>query len=202
VSFLDPQTIVHAGYVAIALVVFAECGLLIGFFLPGDSLLFIAGFLASQPGSGVEIWPLSLICAVAAAVGPVVGYWYGAWAGPRLFNRADSLWFRKQHLMRAHEFYDRHGGKALVLARFMPVVRTFAPVVAGVGTMSYPRFIVYTMVGAVLWAMGMTWLGYFLGGLIPSQYLEPIVVVIILLSITPPIIHFLRDRRKASLTRA
>ncbi len=200
-SFLDPQTIVHAGYVAIALVIFAECGLLIGFFLPGDSLLFTAGFLASQ-GLGVDIWPLSLICAAAAAIGPLVGYWYGAWAGPRLFNREDSLWFRKQHLMRAHEFYERHGGKALVIARFMPVVRTFAPVVGGMATMNYPRFVGYTVLGAVLWAMGMTWLGYFLGGFIPSKYLEPIVVVIIIVSLLPPAIHFLRDRKKASFTRA
>jgi membrane-associated protein len=203
VSFLDPQTIVHAGYVAIALVIFAECGLLIGFFLPGDSLLFTAGFLASQ-GLGVDIWPLSLTCAAAAAVGPLVGYWYGAWAGPRLFNRDDSMWFRKQHLLRAHEFYERHGGKALIIARFMPIVRTFAPVVAGMGTMNYPRFVAYTIIGAVVWAMGVTWLGYFLGSLIPDagKYLEYIVAAIIVVSLAPPIIHFLRDRKKTSLTRA
>ena len=203
VSFLDPQTIVHAGYVAIALVIFAECGLLIGFFLPGDSLLFTAGFLASQ-GLGVDIWLLSLTCAAAAVLGPLVGYWYGAWAGPRLFNRDDSMWFRKQHLVRAHEFYERHGGKALILARFMPIVRTFAPVVAGMATMNYARFVAYTVIGAVVWAMGMTWLGYFLGGFIPSKYLEPIVALIIVVSLLPPAIHFLRERNrnKASLTRA
>src|SRR5207302_3798199 len=148
VSFLDPQTIIHAGYVAIFVVIFAECGLLIGFFLPGDSLLFTAGFLASQQ-LGVEIWPLSVLCGVAAAVGPLVGYWYGAWAGPKLFNREDSMWFHKRHLMRAHEFYERHGGKALVIARFMPVVRTFAPVVAGMARMNYPGFVLYTVIGAI-----------------------------------------------------
>ncbi|MBV9581919.1 MAG: VTT domain-containing protein, partial [Chloroflexi bacterium] len=194
--FLDPQTIVHAGYVAIALVIFAECGLLIGFFLPGDSLLFIAGFLASQ-GLDVNIWVLSITVAAAAAIGPLVGYWYGAWAGPRLFYREESLLFRKQHLVTAHEFYERHGGKALVLARFMPIVRTFAPVVAGMATMDYPRFVFYTVIGAVVWAMGMTWLGYFLGNLIPAKYLEPVVALIIILSVAPPIIHFLRDRKKA-----
>ena len=203
VSFLDPQTIVNAGYVAIAVVIFAECGLLIGFFLPGDSLLFTAGFLASQ-GLGVEIWPLSLLCALAAAIGPLVGYWYGAWMGPRLFNRDDSMWFHKRNLTRAHEFYERHGGKALVIARFMPIVRTFAPVVAGMARMSYPRFVVYTIVGAVVWAMGMTWLGFFLGSLIPDagKYLEYIVALIILVSIAPPAIHLLRERNKATLTRA
>jgi membrane-associated protein len=201
VNVIDPQTIIHAGYVAIAIVIFAECGLLIGFFLPGDSLLFTAGFLASQ-GLGVNIWALCIVCGLAAAIGPLVGYWYGAWAGPRLFNREDSIWFHKRHLMRAHEFYERHGGKALVIARFMPIVRTFAPVVAGMATMQYARFVLYTVVGAVLWAVGVTWLGYFLGSLIPDagKYLEYIVAVIIIVSIAPPIIHLLRERRKATAT--
>ncbi|MBV8714610.1 MAG: VTT domain-containing protein [Chloroflexi bacterium] len=202
-SLLDPQTIVAAGYIAVAIVIFAECGLLIGFFLPGDSLLFTAGFIASQKPE-VNIWILSVVCGVAAAVGPLVGYWYGAWAGPRLFNREDSMWFHKRHLMRAHEFYERHGGKALVIARFMPVVRTFAPVVAGMALMTYVRFVLYTVIGAVLWAVGVTWLGYFLGSLIPDagKYLEYIVALIIVVSIAPPIIHLLRERNKASLTRA
>jgi membrane-associated protein len=202
VNVIDPQTIVHAGYVAIAVVIFAECGLLIGFFLPGDSLLFTAGFLASQ-GLGIDIWILSIVCGLAAAIGPLVGYWYGAWAGPRLFNREDSIWFHKRHLMRAHEFYERHGGKALVVARFMPVVRTFAPVVAGVATMNYARFVAYTVIGAVVWAIGVTWLGYFLGSLIPDagKYLEYIVALIIIVSVAPPIIHLLRERNKGvSLT--
>jgi membrane-associated protein len=145
---------------------------------------------------------LSALCGLAAAIGPLVGYWYGAWAGPRLFNREDSMWFRKQHLIRAHEFYERHGGKALVIARFMPIVRTFAPVVAGMAYMNYARFVAYTVVGAVLWAVGVTWLGYFLGSLIPDagKYLEYIVAAIIVVSIAPPVIHFLRQRNKASLT--
>jgi membrane-associated protein len=198
-SFLDPHTIVNAGYVAIAVVIFAECGLLIGFFLPGDSLLFTAGFLASQQ-LGLDIWTLSILCGVAAAVGPLVGYWYGAWAGPKLFNREDSMWFHKRHLMRAHEFYERHGGKALVIARFMPVVRTFAPVVAGMARMNYPGFVLYTVIGAIVWAIGMTWLGYFLGSLIPDagRYLEYIIALIIILSIAPPVIHLLRERNKAA----
>lgn len=195
-SFLDPQTYINAGYVAIAVVIFAECGLLIGFFLPGDSLLFTAGFFASQQ-LGVDVWILSVVCGVAAAIGPLVGYWYGAWAGPRLFNREDSMWFHKRHLVRAHEFYERYGGKALILARFMPIVRTFAPVVAGMARMDYPKFVLYTIVGAVVWAIGMTWLGYFLGNFIPGRYLEYIVAVIIIVSIAPPVIHFLRERNRS-----
>lgn len=197
-SFLDPQTIIlTGGLIAITAIIFAECGLLIGFFLPGDSLLFTAGFLASQRVvPNLDIWTLSILCGVAAALGPLVGYWYGHLWGPRLFSREDSMLFRKQHLVRAHEFYERHGGKALILARFMPVVRTFAPVVAGVASMDYGRFVVYTAVGAVVWAVGMLWLGYFLGSLIPDagKYLEYIVAVIILVSIAPPIIHLLRER--------
>lgn len=201
VSFLDPQTIINAGYVAIAVVIFSECGLLIGFFLPGDSLLFTAGFLASQQ-LGVEIWAVSLLCAVAAGIGPLVGYWYGAWAGPRLFNREDSFWFHKRHLVRAHEFYQRHGGKALVIARFMPVVRTFAPVVAGMARMDYAPFVAYTVVGAVVWALGVTWLGYFLGSLVPDagRYLEYIVALIVVVSIAPPIVHLLRERIRSNAT--
>ena len=197
-SFLDPQTIIlTGGLIAITAIIFAECGLLIGFFLPGDSLLFTAGFLASQRVvPNLDIWTLSILCGVAAALGPLVGYWYGHLWGPRLFSREDSMLFRKQHLVRAHEFYERHGGKALILARFMPVVRTFAPVVAGVASMDYGRFVVYTAIGAVVWAVGMLWLGYFLGSLIPDagKYLEYIVALIILVSIAPPIIHLLRER--------
>ncbi len=206
VSFLDPQTIIRTGgLVLITAIIFAECGLLIGFFLPGDSLLFTAGFLASQNVVGLDIWTLSVLCGIAAALGPLVGYWYGNLWGPRLFSREDSFLFRKQHLVRAHEFYERHGGKALIIARFMPVVRTFAPVVAGMAAMDYRRFVVYTVVGAVVWAVGMSWLGFFLGSLIPDagKYLEYIVALIIVVSIAPPIIHLLRERQrnKATLTR-
>jgi membrane-associated protein len=201
VSFLDPHTIVQAGYIAIAAVIFAECGLLIGFFLPGDSLLFVAGFVASQ-AQEFNIVVLSILVGVAAAIGPLVGYWYGAWTGPRLFNREDSIWFHKRHLERANEFYERHGGMALILARFMPVVRTFAPVVAGMGRMHYGRFVAYTIIGAALWALGMTWLGFFLGNLIPERFVEPITIAIIIISIAPPIIHVLRDRGKPATTRA
>jgi membrane-associated protein len=206
VAALDPKAIVAAGYIVIAAIIFAECGLLIGFFLPGDSLLFTAGFLASQHQVGVDIGVLSIVCGVAAAVGPLVGYWYGKALGPRLFNREDSFFFHRKHLERAHEFYERHGGKALILARFMPVVRTFAPVVAGMAAMDYRRFVLYTVVGALLWAVGVTWLGFFLGSVIPdaSKYLEYIVALIVVVSIAPPVLHLVRERArsKATLTRA
>jgi len=193
VSFLDPQTIIlTGGLIAITAIIFAECGLLIGFFLPGDSLLFTAGFLAFQQLGGLDIWVLSILCGVAAALGPLVGYWYGNLWGPRLFSR--------------DEFYERHGGKALILARFMPVVRTFAPVVAGMASMEYRRFVGYTVIGAVVWAVGVTWLGYFLGSLLGpdgGKYLEYIVAAIIIASIAPPVIHVLRERGKSNevLTR-
>jgi membrane-associated protein len=199
-SLLDPQTIIlTGGLVAIAVIIFAECGLLIGFFLPGDSLLFTAGFLASQRVVGLDIWTLSIVCGLAAALGPLVGYWYGHLWGPRLFSREDSLLFRKQHLLRAHEFYERHGGRALILARFIPIVRTFAPVVAGMAAMDYRRFVIYTVAGALIWGFGVPWLGYFLGSLIPEagKYLEYIVVAIILVSIAPPVVHLLRERARA-----
>ncbi|GAC1319132.1 MAG: VTT domain-containing protein [Chloroflexota bacterium] len=198
-SAIDPKTIIAGGLVVIAIIIFAECGLLIGFFLPGDSLLFTAGFLASQRQLGVDIILLCVVCAIAAAVGPLVGYWYGKAFGPRLFNREDSLLFRRRHLERAHEFYERRGGVALILARFMPIVRTFAPVVAGMASMDYGRFLLYTVVGAILWAVGMILAGFFLGSLIPDagKYLEYIIVAIVVISIAPPVIHFIRDRGKA-----
>src|SRR5207248_4531848 len=127
---------------------------------------------------------LGTVCGVrrGRGVGPLVGYWYGAWAGPKLFNREDSIWFHRKHLQRAHEFYERNGGKALILARFMPIVRTFAPVVAGMAAMDYARFVVYTLIGALAWAVGVTWAGFFLGRVYPDagKYLEYIVALIIL----------------------
>jgi len=162
-------------------------------------LLFTAGLLASQGVLGLNIWVLSGLCGIAATLGPLVGYWYGKWMGPRLFTREDSLLFRKQHLIRAHEFYERNGGKALILARFIPIVRTFAPVVAGMAGMDYGKFVVYTVVGAVIWAVGVTWGGFFLGSVYPDagKYLEYIVVLIVVLSILPPVIHFLRERQRS-----
>jgi membrane-associated protein len=186
--------IIGFGYLGITAVIFAETGLLIGFFLPGDSLLFTAGFLASQ---GVfDIRALIALCGVAAVAGDSVGYTFGARVGPRIFSREDSLLFHRDHLTRAQRFYERHGPKAVVLARFVPFARTFVPILAGVGRMRYTTFLAYNVIGAGFWAVGVPFLGYFLGRSIPGvdQYLLPIILLIILLSVSPGIIHVLRNR--------
>lgn len=185
--------ITTVGYLGVAGIVFAESGLLIGFFLPGDSLLFTAGFLASQ---GVfRIDALIALCAIAAVSGDSVGYAFGRRMGPKIFAREDSIFFHRDHLARAQRFYEHHGAKTIVLARFVPVVRTFAPVLAGVGRMRYPRFLAYNVLGGLLWAAGLPLLGFQLGSVVPGidRYLLPIVLGIILLSISPGIVHVLRD---------
>lgn len=183
------------GYLGIFAIIFSESGLLIGFFLPGDSLLFTAGFLASQ--GFFKIVPLMILTFIAAVTGDSVGYTFGRRVGPKIFTRDDSLFFHKDHLDRAQKFYQKHGGKTIVLARFMPVVRTFAPIVAGVGKMHYPTFLVYNIAGGLLWAVGLSGAGYFLGNAIPNidRYLIPIVIGIIITSILPTAIHILKDPR-------
>lgn len=187
-----------AGLIGIFLVVFAESGLLIGFFLPGDSLLFTAGFLASQGYFGIV--PLMILCFLGAILGDSAGYSFGKRMGSKIFRREDSLLFHKDHLRKAETFYEQHGGKAIVLSRFMPVVRTFAPIVAGVGKMHYRTFLVYNVIGGALWSLGLTALGYFLGSMIPNvdRYLLPIVGAIVLLSITPPLLHVWKSRHRKS----
>ncbi len=182
-----------AGYFGILAIVFAESGLFFGFFLPGDSLLFTAGFLASQ--GYFNIFILIILCFVGAVLGDSVGYAFGKKTGSMLFVKEDSIMFKKSHLERARIFYETHGGKTIVLARFMPIIRTFAPIIAGVGIMKYPVFLFYNVIGAALWAIGLPFLGYFLGNIIPDvdKYIIPIVIVIIIASITPPIIHILKS---------
>jgi membrane-associated protein len=182
------------GYSGIFGIVFAESGLLIGFFLPGDSLLFTAGFLASQ--GFFHIGLLIIICFVAAVTGDSVGYWFGQRVGRKIFNRPDSLIFHRHNLLRAEKFYATHGGKTIILARFLPVIRTFAPILAGVGSMRYSQFLFYNVVGGALWTIGLTLGGYFLGTLIPNpdRYLLPIIVAIVLLSISPTAVHMLRSQ--------
>lgn len=183
------------GYLGVFGIVLAESGLLIGFFFPGDSLLFTAGFLASQGVFDITI--LTLGCFIAAVVGDTGGYWIGHKFGRKLFQKEDSLLFHKDHLIRAEKFYEKHGGKTIILARFMPVIRAFAPVVAGIGSMKYTTFLFYNVFGAFLWAVCLTLAGYYLGSLIPNvdQYLLPIVGAIILASIAPGIYHALKDPR-------
>jgi len=186
------------GYIGIFLVVFAESGLFIGFFLPGDSLLFTAGFLASQGIFDIRL--LSVLCFIAAVTGDSVGYIFGKNIGPRLFTREDSWLFHKKHLAKAQHFYEKNGKKTIVIARFIPIVRTFAPIVAGIGNMHYRTFITYNLAGGFLWAIGVTVAGYFLGKVIPDvdKYLIPIVVVIIIASILPSVIHLIKERNNPS----
>lgn len=191
-----------AGILGIALVVFAESGLLIGFFLPGDSLLFTAGFLVHAGFFDISIHLLVLILFVAAVVGDSVGYTFGRKVGPHVFKRPDSLLFRQENVLKAQHFYEKHGGKTIIIARFIPIVRTFAPVVAGVGKMEYKQFLTYNLIGGALWAAGLTYLGYFVGswftkaGIEIDHVLLPIIAVIIFLSVLPPAIHILKDKKQ------
>jgi membrane-associated protein len=198
VNFDLQEFIATIGYIGIFAIVFAESGLLLGFFLPGDSLLFTAGAIAGneklQDTLGIELsYPvLAIGCFLAAVAGDSVGYWFGHRVGRRLFQRQDSLFFKKKYLYQAEALYKKHGGKIIVIARFMPIVRTFAPIVAGIGTMHYRRFVSYNVVGGFLWAVGVTTVGYLLGEA-AEGYLLPIVAAIIIISVLPPVIHVLRD---------
>ncbi|MCC6429509.1 MAG: VTT domain-containing protein [Gemmatimonadaceae bacterium] len=193
-----PALVQWAGYVGLTLIIFTETGLLLGFFLPGDSLLVTAGLLASQPDFGLNVWILGVILTIAAIVGDSVGYSIGKATGPRIFTREDSLLFNKKHLLRAQAFYEKHGGKTIIIARFMPIVRTFAPVVAGVGQMQYRSFIMYNVIGGVAWVWSMLLTGYLLGRYIPgvAQHIEKVILVVIFLSILPGIIGWWRERSK------
>lgn len=184
-----------AGYFGLFGIIFAESGLFIGFFLPGDSLLFTAGFLASQ--GYLNIFILVPLCFAAAVLGDNFGYAFGRRAGPKIFTKENSLLFQKRHLERARAFYERHGRKTIILARFMPFARTFAPILAGVGEMHYRTFVSYNLIGGFLWAACLPLLGYFLGSAVPGidQYLLPVILLIITLSVLPGAFHVWRDWR-------
>ncbi len=188
--------------VAVIAIVFAESGLFFGFFLPGDSLLFTAGVLASQ--GFMNIYILAIASFIAAVLGDSVGYWFGHHYGRKLFTKEDSFFFNKNHLLNAEKFYDKHGKKTIILARFVPAVRTFAPIVAGMANMHYDTFISYNIVGGFLWTFSMTLGGYFLGSMIPAEkvdhYLLPIVGVIVLVSVLPAIWHIIQEKRATSST--
>lgn len=194
----DVRTLVMAaGYVGLTAIIFTETGLLVGFFLPGDSLLVTAGLLASQ--GLLDVWLMGLLLSVAAIVGDSVGYAIGKATGPRIFTREDSLFFNRKHLQRAHDFYEKHGGKTIIIARFMPIIRTFAPVVAGVGAMEYRRFLMFNVVGGIAWVWSMLLTGYLLGRHIPGieHHIEKVIILVIFLSILPAIIHWLKERKAA-----
>lgn len=187
------------GLIGIFVMIFAESGLLIGIFLPGDSVLFSAGFLASQGWFNFPL--LALGSFIAAITGDAVGYTFGRRVGRRLYERPDSRWFKRRHLEMAEAFYEKHGGKAIVLARFLPVVRTLAPIVAGMSAMRYPRFALFNVLGGVFWAIGLTTAGYLLGETVPhvDRYLLPIIALIILVSALPTLIHLATHQRQEIL---
>jgi membrane-associated protein len=194
-----PALVQWAGYFGLTLIIFVETGLFVGFFLPGDSLLVTAGLLASQPDFGLNVYAMGALLSIAAIVGDTVGYAIGRASGPRIFTREDSLFFNKKHLYRAHAFYEKHGGKTIVIARFMPIVRTFAPIVAGVAEMRYRYFLAYNVIGGVLWVWSMLFTGYFLGRYIPGidRHIESVILVVVFLSILPGLISWWRERKKA-----
>ncbi len=194
-QYSDPTALIMwGGYVALTIIIFAETGLLIGFFLPGDSLLVSAGLIAAR--GVLDVWLMCLILSLAAILGQTVGYAIGRAAGPRLFAREDSMFFKRSHLQRAHDFYEKHGGVTIVLARFMPIVRTFVPVVAGAARMNYRPFQMFNVIGGILWVCGMLMIGYGLGRYIPGieKHIDKVIILVIAVSLAPAVIGAWRRR--------
>jgi membrane-associated protein len=197
----DVETLVRVGgLTAMTAIVFAETGLMVGFFLPGDSLLVTAGVFAAT--GQLNIWTLNLVLVAAAIAGDTVGYWVGRKAGPALFTKPRSRFFNPAHLKRAHDFYEKHGGKTIILARFMPIVRTFAPVVAGMGRMNYRRFVSFNVFGGLLWVLSMTLIGYYLGQFAwVRKNIEVVILIVVFLSILPGIVTFAREKWRKRVKR-
>ena len=199
-SFLDPKHLISTfGLIGILVLVFAESGLFIGFFLPGDSLLFTAGLLvAGTHYLHTPLWLLCLLIGVAAVAGDQVGYMFGNRLGPRLFRRPNSKLFRREYLTRSEAFFERYGSRSVVLARFVPIVRTFTPIVAGASRMHYRRFLAYNVIGGILWGCGVTVLGYYLGRIaFVRSNIEWILVGIVVVSVVPVVVELIRARRRA-----
>jgi membrane-associated protein len=204
-DWLDPQSLIESlgpwALLGITAIIFAECGLLIGFFLPGDSLLFVAGLLVARDcADGLCIdYPIALVCllfTLAAITGNIVGYWIGRKAGPTIFSRPDSKLFRQEYVDRTQHFFDHYGPRAIILARFIPVVRTFITVMAGVGRMNFRTYIVYTAIGGILWATGVTLLGYYLGNIpFVANNIEAILIGVVLVSVLPVVFEYFRHKR-------
>ncbi|WP_285500174.1 VTT domain-containing protein [Actinokineospora sp. NBRC 105648] len=200
-SWLDPEVILTSlgnwTLPIVALIIFAECGLLLGFFLPGDSLLFTAGLLVARDTITTPLWLICVLLTVCAFAGNVVGYYIGAKAGPTLFNKPDSKLFKQEHVVKTHAFFEKYGPRAIVLARFVPVVRTFITAIAGVAAMDKRKFFTYSALGAVLWATGLTILGFFLGQIdFIHDNLEAMLVLIVLISVIPIVIELVKARRE------
>ncbi len=193
IQFLSSTMSGWYGYLFLFMIVFSETGLLIGFFLPGDSLLFTVGVVAGA--GGLNIWVINGLLIAAAIIGDGVGYALGRRAGPHIFNRPSSRFFNREHLQRTHEFYEKYGGKTIIYARFIPIVRTFAPFVAGVAEMTYLKFLSFNIFGGIGWVVAMTTAGYYLGGVpIVRRHFEKVVIAIVLVSVVPIAIEYLRSR--------
>ncbi|MFB7915170.1 DedA family protein [Streptomyces sp. NPDC056061] len=198
-SWLDPDYLIgQFGLLGVLVIVFAESGLLIGFFLPGDSLLFTTGLLVTTGKLHTPLWVVCVLVALAAIIGDQVGYLFGRKVGPSLFKRPDSRLFKQENVEKAHDFFEKYGPKSLILARFVPVVRTFTPIIAGVSRMNYRSFITFNIIGGVLWGVGVTLLGAALGKIeFVHKHIEAILILIVLISVVPIAIELLRARSKA-----
>lgn len=198
-SWLDPDHLIgQFGLIGVLVIVFAESGLLIGFFLPGDSLLFTTGLLVTTGKLDTPLWLVCVLVALAAIIGDQVGYLFGRKVGPALFNRPDSRLFKQENVEKAHEFFEKYGPKSLILARFVPIVRTFTPIIAGVSRMNYRSFITFNIIGGILWGVGVTLLGAGLGKIeFVHKNIEAMLVLIVLISVVPIGIEFLRARSKS-----
>ncbi|MFG2867651.1 DedA family protein [Streptomyces sp. NPDC048338] len=198
-SWLDPDYLIQTfGLIGVLVIVFAESGLLIGFFLPGDSLLFTTGLLVTTGKLDTPLWLVCTLVALAAIIGDQVGYLFGRKVGPSLFKRPDSKLFKQENVEKAHEFFEKHGPKSLILARFVPIVRTFTPIIAGVSRMNYRSFIIFNIVGGLLWGVGVTLLGASLGKIdFVHEHIEAILILIVLISVVPIAIEFLRARSQS-----
>ena len=201
IQFLSSLLVSWVGYAFMAAVIFSETGLLLGFFLPGDSFLFIVGVVAGAGGHNIVA--IQALLLVAAVAGNATGYALGQRTGPRIFNRPDSRLFRRQHLEKTQAFYEKHGGKTIIYAQFVPIIRTFAPFVAGVAGMNYLRFAAFNVIGAIAWIISMTTLGYTLGNIpVVRQHFEKVVIAIVALSVLPIVIEYWKSRRRAAAVPA
>lgn len=200
-EWLNPETMLTSlgdiAFWVVLAIIFAECGLLIGFFLPGDSLLFVTGLFIATGAIGINIWVATLLLVIAAVVGNITGYWIGYKAGPALFNRPNSRLFKQEYVDKTHHFFNKYGARAIIMARFVPIVRTFITAVAGIGRMDFRRFVLFSAIGGVLWAGVVTLAGYFLGSIpFVRENIELILILVVFVSAVPIIFEWIRHRRE------
>lgn len=206
-EFLSPENILNWlgpwALVGVAFIIFAECGLLIGFFLPGDSLLFLTGLFVAQNFIEQSIWLAVIVLTIMAVVGNLVGYWIGRAVGPKLFDKPDSKIFKQEYVEKTHAFFEKYGARAIILARFVPIVRTFITAIAGVAKMDFRKYALYSTIGGVLWAAGITLAGYYLGNFpIVKDNIEIVLILVVLVSILPIVIEYIKHRREGKAAAA